>query len=61
MSKTYGQKGEPGKYKGDEKSKNFEQLVNRALAEGLISNSKAASLCKISIDEIRKSYTGVDE
>jgi len=37
MSKTYGAKNEPGEYKGEEKSRNFDLLVNRALAEELIS------------------------
>jgi len=60
MSKTYGQKDEPGNYKGEEKSKNFEQLISRAISEGLISLSKAASLCNISINEIRKGFVGVD-
>lgn len=60
MSKTYGSKEEPGKYKGEEKSKQFEQLINRALAEGLISTSKAASLCNISTNEFRKSYTDIE-
>lgn len=61
MSKTYKHKEEPGKYKGEEKSKNFEQLVSRALSEGLISPSKAASLCKVTVDEIRKGFNGVTE
>lgn len=61
MSKTYGSKEEPGKYKGEEISRQFEQLVNRALAEGLISTSKAASLCNISTNEFRKSYTGIEK
>lgn len=58
MSKTYGAKGEPGVYKGDEKSRNFDQLVNRALAEELISISKAAVLWNVNIDEIRKGFAG---
>lgn len=59
MSKTYGSKNEPGEYKGDEKSRNFDQLVNRALAEELISLSKAAALWNISINELRKGIIGV--
>jgi hypothetical protein len=37
----------------------FEQLVNRALAEELISLSKAAILLNININEIRKGTAGV--
>ena len=59
MSKTYGAKNEPGNYKGEEKSRNFDQLVNRALAEELISLSKAAALWNISINELRKGFIGV--
>lgn len=58
MSKTYGAKDEPGLYKGEEKSRNFDQLVNRALAEELISMSKAAALWNISIHELRKGFAG---
>lgn len=59
MSKTYGSKSEPGNYKGEEKSRNFDQLVNRALAEELISLSKASTLWNISINELRKGFIGV--
>jgi len=59
MSKTYGAKDEPGKYQGQEKSRNFDQLINRALAEELISLSKAAALWNISINELRKGFIGV--
>ena len=59
MSKTYGAKSEPGAYKGEEKSRNFDQLVNRALAEELISLSKAAALWNISINDLRKGFNGV--
>lgn len=59
MSKTYGSKSEPGNYKGEEKSRNFDQLVNRALAEELISLSKAAALWNVSINELRKGYSSV--
>ncbi|TAH42329.1 MAG: ImmA/IrrE family metallo-endopeptidase [Bacteroidetes bacterium] len=54
MSKTYGHKEEPGNYKGEEKSQLFEQYINRALSEELISLSKAASLSNSSINQIRK-------
>lgn len=59
LSKTYGQRIEPGKYIGVEKLGLFEQLINRALAEDLISISKAASLMNISINEIRKGNISV--
>jgi Zn-dependent peptidase ImmA (M78 family)/DNA-binding XRE family transcriptional regulator len=59
MSKTYGQRNEPGNYTGDEKLKFFEQLINRALAEDLISMSKAASLMNTGINEIRKGIVSV--
>jgi len=45
---------EPYSYIGEEKSSRFEQLVFRALAEGLISLSKAAALNNQSIAELRK-------
>ncbi|MBX7140503.1 MAG: XRE family transcriptional regulator [Chitinophagales bacterium] len=59
LSKTYGQKDEPGKYKGEEKSKVFAQLINRALSEELISASKAAVLCNTSIGQLRKGIVSV--
>lgn len=59
MSKTYGQKNEPGDYKLDEKAKLFEQLVIRALSEELISISKAASLLNTSVNNLRKGIGGV--
>jgi len=59
ISKTYGAKDEPGNYKGEEKSRNFDLLVNRALAEELISMSKAAALWDVSVNELRKGYIGV--
>lgn len=60
MSKTYGAKQEPGDYQGKEKSTVLEQLVSRALADGIISISKAAALCNVSINEIRKDFAGVN-
>jgi Zn-dependent peptidase ImmA (M78 family)/transcriptional regulator with XRE-family HTH domain len=59
MSKTFGAKEEPGHYQGMEKSTVLEQLVSRALAEGVISISKAAALCNMNINEIRKGFAGV--
>ena len=60
MSKTYGQKDEPGSYMSDEKLKLFEHLINRALAEELISFSKAAILLNTDINELRKGNVSVN-
>lgn len=60
LSKTYKHKVEPGNYKGDEKLKIFEQLVNRALSEGIISMSKAAALCNVNINQLRKDFISVN-
>lgn len=60
MSKTFGVKNEPGHYQGNEKSTVLEQLVSRALADEVISVSKAAALCNVTINEIRKGFTGVN-
>lgn len=56
LSKTHGAKHEPGKYKSDEKSKVLDQLINRALAEEIISISKAASLLNVDVSMIRKKF-----
>lgn len=58
MSKEYGAKDEPGDYKGLEQPTIFNQLVNRALAEELITLSKAAALWNTSINQIRTGYSG---
>lgn len=60
MSKQYGSKNEPGQYKGEEKKVQMNMLINRALSEGIISFSKAASLANCSIEEIRKGYQSVE-
>jgi len=44
---------EPGEYRGEEKSNRFEQLLYRALAEDLISMSKAAHLMNMKLAEFR--------
>jgi Zn-dependent peptidase ImmA (M78 family)/DNA-binding XRE family transcriptional regulator len=44
LSRFYGRKNEPGEYKGDETPKRFRQLLYRALAEEIITTSKAAAL-----------------
>jgi len=59
MNKEYGSKNEPGKYRGEEKPKMFNLLVNRALAEELISMGKAAALWNTNINQIRKGGGGV--
>lgn len=59
MSKKYGQKNEPGNYKGEEKTKHLEYLVNRALSEELITISKAAILLNTDIEKLRKGEFGV--
>jgi len=56
MNKEYGKKNEPGTYKGEEKSKRIYLLVNRALAEDLITTSKAAALLNTDINKIRTKY-----
>ena len=56
MSKEYGNKIEPGGYSGEEKSRLFDQLINRALSEEVISMSKAATLANISVSELRKRF-----
>lgn len=58
LSKTYGSKNEPGEYKGDEKLRNFDLLVNRALAEELISISKAATLWNVNVNKLRLGFHG---
>lgn len=46
-------KNEPGKYKGYEKSNRFKQLIYRAVAEEIISTSKAAALDNKKLAEFR--------
>jgi Zn-dependent peptidase ImmA (M78 family) len=59
MSKNYGAKDEPGKFKGEEKPKEMEVIVNRALSEGLISLSKAAVILDTDINDLRKGLANV--
>ncbi|MCC6461374.1 MAG: ImmA/IrrE family metallo-endopeptidase [Saprospiraceae bacterium] len=59
MSKKYGAKDEPGEYKGEESTKGFDLLIARGLSEGIISLSKAAALCNIDINYLRKEYVSV--
>ncbi len=60
LSKTYGGKKEPGDYPVVERSTLFERLINRALAEGMISMSKAASLTGIPVNQLRKGLGSVN-
>jgi Zn-dependent peptidase ImmA (M78 family)/DNA-binding XRE family transcriptional regulator len=46
-------KNEPGEYSGSEKSNRFKQLIYRALAEEIISSSKAAALDNKKLSEFR--------
>ncbi len=52
-SKGY-KKNEPGEYKGYEKSNRFKQLLFRAVAEEIISTSKAAALDNKKLSEFRE-------
>lgn len=47
---------EPAEYTGEEKSNRFDQLLFRALAEELISISKAAALKNMTVAEFRKTF-----
>lgn len=51
---------DPGTWVGDEKSSRFEPLVLRALAQELITPSKAAGLLGISLPELGERYTPLD-
>jgi len=51
---------EPGSWVGDEKSSRFEPLVLRALAQELITPSKAAGLLGVSLPELGERYTPLD-
>lgn len=54
LTKKFGSKGEPGSYSGIEKPQRFDQLLNRALGEEIISVSKAASLADVSVSQLTK-------
>jgi Zn-dependent peptidase ImmA (M78 family) len=49
-------KNEPGKWKGSEESSRFKQLVFRALAEEVISSSKACGLLSLTGEELAESF-----
>ena len=50
--------GEPGdaEYKGDESHSRFQQLVFRAVAEGVITSSRGAALLRIGLDQFRAQF-----
>ena len=47
-------KKEPGEYKGQERSNRFKQLIHKAVAEEIISTSKAAALNNKKLSEFRE-------
>jgi Zn-dependent peptidase ImmA (M78 family)/ribosome-binding protein aMBF1 (putative translation factor) len=51
---------DPGKWIGEEESSRFEPLVLRALAQELISTSKAAGLLGISLPELGEKFETID-
>ncbi len=53
-------KNEPGEYKGYEKSNRFKQLLHRAVAEEIISTSKAAALDNKKLSEFRDELALID-
>lgn len=59
MNKQYGKENEPGHFRGTEKSNYFEQLINRALSEEVISFSKAAALSNSSVSDLKKKIVSV--
>lgn len=61
MSRNGWRKKEPGKYCMDETPHRFDQLLYRALAEEVISISKAAYLSRLPIDEIERGFSLSDE
>jgi len=53
LSKRYGKKDEPGEYIGIEQANRFWHLLYRALAETVVSESKAAALAGMRLAEFR--------
>ena len=53
-------KDEPGRWVGEENSKRFEPLVLRALAQELISTSKAAGLLGVSLPELGEKFETIE-
>jgi Zn-dependent peptidase ImmA (M78 family)/transcriptional regulator with XRE-family HTH domain len=56
MNKMGWKKKEPIEYQGKEESIRFKQLLSRAVAEGIISFSKAAALANISLQKLEKEF-----
>ena len=54
-------KGEPGQWKGDERSSRFTQLVLRALATDTITASKACGLLNWSSEQLAAGYQLIEE
>jgi transcriptional regulator with XRE-family HTH domain/Zn-dependent peptidase ImmA (M78 family) len=61
LSRFYGRKGEPGKYEGMEKALRFRRLLLRAVAESVVSASKAAALSGKSLAEFREELKSENE
>lgn len=55
-NKNHWRSKEPGRWAGTESSGRFEQLVQRALAEELITSSKAAGLLGVSLPELSAKF-----
>ncbi len=60
FSKLGYRKEEPGDYKGDESSSRFSQLLLRAVAEDIVSMSKAAALSNLKLSEFRNHLIKVE-
>ncbi len=56
LSQKRQRKDEPFEYKRKEEPIRFKQLLSRALAEGIISFSKAASLANITLQKLEKEF-----
>ena len=54
LSRFYGRNGEPGQYRSPEKALRFRRLLLRAVAEELVSLSKAAALSGMSLSDFRE-------
>lgn len=59
LNRTYGAKNEPGNCPNVEKPFRFEQLLYRALAEEIISVSKAAELRGVSLSDFREELSKI--
>ena len=61
LSRLYGRKREPGWYEGVEKAVHFRQLLLRAIAEEIITMSKAASLDGKKLADFRQALLSENE